>query len=271
MEIISNISEMKQWRDKGERIAFVPTMGGLHQGHLSLIDLAKKNADKVVVSIFVNPTQFAEHEDFGTYPRTMDADLVALEVSQTDLVFTPNVYDIYPDNTVLNQDEFTQDKGLFETLCGKTRPHFFYGVLQVVRRLFEIIHPDVAVFGQKDYQQLHIIKHFTSGVKIIGAPIVREHDGLAMSTRNQYLNADEHKIASKLHKILKQIEQGELELQSARERLQRYFELDYLELLDANTLKKITDNTSKIAILSAVYLNKVRLIDNIIFSKDNYV
>jgi pantoate--beta-alanine ligase len=162
MKIINNISEMQNWRNDSAKIAFVPTMGGLHQGHLSLIDLAKKNADKVVVSIFVNPTQFAQHEDFGTYPRTMDADLAALELSPTDLVFIPNTHDIYPDNAVFNQDEFAQDKALFEILCGKSRPHFFYGVLQVVRRLFAIIHPDVAVFGQKDYQQLHIIKHFTS-------------------------------------------------------------------------------------------------------------
>ncbi len=271
MEIISSVSEVKKWTKKVGSIAFIPTMGGLHQGHLSLIELAKENADRVVVSIFVNPTQFSENEDFGTYPRTMDADLSALELLQVDMVFTPNVDDIYPDNAVFNRDEFTQDKNLFEILCGKSRPYFFYGVLQVVRRLFEIIHPDVAVFGQKDYQQLHIVKHFTSGVKIIGAPIVREHDGLAMSTRNQYLSASECKIAPQLHKTLVRIQQGELDVQSATKQLQRYFKLDYLELLDANTLKKITDNTSKIAILSAVYLNKIRLIDNIIFSKDDYV
>lgn len=275
MNIVISITDLQlsldEWRTQGQSIAFVPTMGGLHEGHLSLIDLAKKNANKVVVSIFINPAQFAEHEDFSTYPRTVNADLLALELSQADLVFTPNTHDIYPDNAVFNRDEFAQDKDLFEILCGQTRPHFFYGVLQVVRRLFDIVRPDIAVFGQKDYQQLHIIKRFTSGVKIIGAPIIRGCNGLAVSTRNQYLNASEHKIAPRLYKTLVKIQEGELDTQSAIKKLQRYFQLDYLELLDANTLNKITDNTSKITILSAVYLNKVRLIDNIIFSKDNYV
>ncbi len=250
---------MQKWQNDSAKIAFVPTMGGLHQGHLSLVELAKQQADRVVVSIFVNPAQFAPNEDFAAYPRALERDLVLLD--GVDVVFTPSTQDMYPDGVNSSVDV----GAVGQILCGQSRPHFFNGVVQVVQRLFEIIHPDVAVFGQKDYQQLHIIKHFTSGTEIIGAPIVREDNGLAMSTRNQYLNADEYRIASKLHKILKQIERGELDLQSATEQLQRYFKLDYLELLDANTLKKITDNTSKIAILSAVYLNKVRLIDNIIF------
>lgn len=267
MEIINSIDIMKKWHNKSNRVAFVPTMGGLHRGHLSLIELAKKNADKIVVSVFVNPTQFSENEDFSDYPRTFEKDLSLLEQYQVDVFFIPSVDDIYPDNKVFNQDEFSQDKDLFETLCGKTRPHFFYGVLQVVRRLFEIVQPDVAIFGQKDYQQLHVIKRFTSGVKIIESPIIRETNGLAMSTRNQYLSVNECKISTQLYKTLNQLKQGELDLNSATRKLQKYFKLDYLETLDANTLKKITDNTSKIAILCAVSLGSTRLIDNIIFNR----
>ncbi|AYQ57087.1 Pantoate--beta-alanine ligase [Bathymodiolus thermophilus thioautotrophic gill symbiont] len=267
MEIISDINVMEKWRNEGEKVAFVPTMGGLHQGHLSLIDLARENADRVVVSIFVNPTQFGENEDFADYPRTLDSDLKLLEKHQVDCAFVPNVEVIYPDKVVFTRAGFEEKRYLFETLCGKTRPHFFYGVLQVVRRLFEIVRPDVAVFGQKDYQQLQIIKRFTSGVKVITGVIVREEDGLAMSTRNQYLNMDERLIAPNLYKILRQLQRGELGIKSATEQLQSDFELDYLAMLDANTLKQITDNTSKIAILCAVFLGSTRLLDNIIFTK----
>ncbi len=262
--IIDLQTTLNRWRAQGKSIGFVPTMGGLHKGHLSLIDIAKKNANKVVVSIFVNPTQFAAHEDFDTYPRTIDADLTTLSSSQTDLTFIPSASDIYPNDLAFNQDEFIHDKYLFEILCGKTRPHFFYGVLQVVRRLFDIVRPDIAVFGQKDYQQLHIIKRFTSGVKIIEAPIIRDSKGLAMSTRNQYLNENEHKIAPQLYKTLTKIAQEKLDKKSAIQQLQIHFKLDYLEILDANTLKQISNNTRKIAILCAVFLGSTRLIDNII-------
>jgi len=263
MEIISSVSVMKKWTEKAGSIAFVPTMGGLHQGHLSLIKLAKESADRAVVSVFVNPTQFAENEDFGGYPRTMDADLVLLEGVGVDCVFVPDVEMIYPDGVGVVVDV----GGVGQILCGLTRPHFFNGVVQVVRRLFEIVRPDVAVFGRKDYQQLHIIRQFTAGVEIISGGIVREGDGLAMSTRNQYLSVDERKVAVQLYQTLSQLQRGELDRQSAMGQLQVYFRLDYLEVLDANTLRKITDNTSKIAILCAVFLGSTRLIDNIIFIK----
>ncbi len=254
---------LHRWQDKGDKIAFVPTMGGLHRGHLSLVDLAKKKADRVVVSIFVNPTQFAAHEDFGTYPRTIESDLALLKAQAVDCVFIPDAAMIYPNG--MQQDIDVGEVG--QILCGKTRPHFFNGVLQVVRHLFDIVRPDVAVFGQKDYQQLHIIQHFTSGVEIIEAPIVREQDGLAMSTRNQYLSKDERKLAPELYKTLVKIEKGLLDQQSAVQQLQNYFKLDYLEILDANTLRQTTGNTRKIAILCAVFLGATRLIDNIISSK----
>ncbi|BAS67746.1 pantoate--beta-alanine ligase [Bathymodiolus septemdierum thioautotrophic gill symbiont] len=267
--IKSSILELQEtlgaWRQQGQAIAFVPTMGGLHQGHLSLIKIAKENSDRVVVSIFVNPMQFAENEDFGEYPRTLGDDLSLLKELQVDCVFTPTAEMIYPDGLGL-----TIDVGkVGQILCGKTRPHFFNGVTQVVQRLFDIIEPDVAVFGQKDCQQLSIIKQFTSGVKILSGAIVREADGLAMSTRNQYLSVDERQIAPQLYRTLSQLHQGKLDLYMAKKQLQQYFKLDYLEILDANTLKQITDNTSKIAILCAVFLGSTRLIDNIIFRREN--
>lgn len=263
MEIINSVSEMQKWQKKGKTIAFVATMGGLHEGHLSLVKLAQQKADRVVVSIFVNPMQFAAHEDFEDYPRILDSDLSLLKDLQVDCVFTPDTKTIYPNGLAS-----TVDVGeIGQILCGKTRPHFFNGGVQVVRRLFDIIQPDISVFGQKDYQQLRIIKQFTSGVKILSGVIVREDNGLAMSTRNQYLSTDERKISGQLHKTLSQLQRGELDLESAKNQLQQAFKLDYLEMLDANTLKQITDNTSKIAILCAVFLGSTRLIDNIIFTK----
>ncbi|WXU00804.1 MAG: Pantothenate synthetase [Catillopecten margaritatus gill symbiont] len=256
---------LNHWKNKGEKIAFVPTMGGLHQGHLSLIEIAKANADRVVVSIFVNPTQFAENEDFGDYPRTLERDLSLLEGLQVDCIFIPDAEMIYPDGLSSSVD--VGEVG--QILCGKTRPHFFNGVAQVVQRLFDIVRPDIAVFGQKDYQQLHIIQQRTSGIEILSGAIVREADGLAMSTRNQYLSAEERAVSTQLHKTLTQLQQGKLDLDGAKNQLQSYFKLDYLEMLDANTLKQITDNTSKIAILCAVFLGTTRLIDNIIFRRED--
>ncbi|WP_428087246.1 pantoate--beta-alanine ligase [Candidatus Thioglobus sp.] len=255
------------WKVAGKSIAFVPTMGGLHQGHLSLVEQAALKADKVIVSIFVNPAQFAQHEDFGEYPRDLNKDLTLLEALQVDCVFTPNIEMIYPEG--IKSDVKVGAMG--QILCGKTRPHFFDGVVQVVRRLFDIVKPDMAIFGKKDCQQLQIIKKFTSKVEIIGAPTVREHDGLAMSTRNQYLNKHERKIAPQLHKVLLRIEQGELDLESASKELQQHFKLDYLQMLDANTLKSVTGNSTQIAILCAVFLGSNRLIDNIIFNQELYI
>ncbi|SMM98226.1 Pantoate--beta-alanine ligase [uncultured Candidatus Thioglobus sp.] len=264
MEVISSVEKMQQWRNKDEKIAFVATMGGLHEGHLSLIEVAKRRADRVVVSVFVNPAQFSENEDFGTYPRNLDEDLALFKTAGVDVVFTPDIEQIYPDGV----DENFDIGWIGQILCGKTRPHFFNGVVQVVSRLFEIVQPDIAVFGQKDYQQLQAIKRFTSGVEIVSAAIVREENGLAMSTRNQYLSADECQIAAQLYQTLLQLQQGKIDKKSATERLQKHFKLDYLQILDANTLKQINSNTSKIAILCAVYLGKTRLIDNLVFNKE---
>ncbi|BBB22488.1 pantoate--beta-alanine ligase [Abyssogena phaseoliformis symbiont OG214] len=264
---------VNDWHAQGKTVAFVPTMGGLHQGHLSLIDIAKQKADKVIVSIFVNPAQFGKNEDLDSYPRTLNADLVALEAN-VDGVFIPDVKQVYPNGISKHIDVGK----IGQILCGKTRPHFFNGVAQVVEILFGIMRPDVAVFGQKDYQQLLVIrqmvKNLSLNICIESGEIIREKSGLAMSTRNQYLSENEVKIATNLYKnlfylkceILKNKKIDALK-QLAEFNLKKHFKLDYLEVLDANTLRKITDNTHQIIILSAVLLGSVRLIDNLIFKK----
>ncbi len=264
---------VNDWHAQGKAVAFVPTMGGLHQGHLSLIDIAKQKADKVVVSIFVNPTQFSKNEDLDSYPRTLNADLAALSAN-VDGVFIPDVKQIYPNDINKHIDVGT----IGQILCGKTRPHFFNGVAQVVEILFGIVRPDVAVFGQKDYQQLLVIKQMVKNLSldicIESGETIREKSGLAVSTRNQYLSESETKIAANLYKTLAYIKREILQnkkinglKQWAEFDLKQHFKLDYLEILDANTLKQITSNTHQIIILSAVLLGSVRLIDNIIFKK----
>lgn len=261
-------------KDKDNKIAFVPTMGGLHEGHLSLVDKAKENADIVVVSIFVNPTQFGKNEDLDKYPNTFDNDKKLLDKKGVDIVFAPNKDEVYPQG--LNSD--IDPGSIAKILCGASRPGHFKGVLQVVKRLFEIVNPNVAVFGEKDYQQLLIIKQMTSqyfpDIEILSHSIVRELDGLAMSTRNLYLTANERNIASQLYQVLLNAKQEYLkkvDIQIVKNNsiglLNEFFSLDYFEILDANTLMEITTNTKKIAILCAVFLGSTRLIDNIVFEK----
>ena len=252
---------LQDYRRAKQSIALVPTMGGLHAGHLSLVELAKQQADKVLLSIFVNPAQFAAHEDFDIYPRGLQQDLAQLQTHQVDAVFAPSNEEIYPNGI----DETFDIGAIGRALCGKTRPHFFSGVVQVVRRLFAIVKPDMAVFGEKDYQQLHIIKRLTTGVEILPGGTVREPDGLAMSTRNQYLSNDERKIAPQLYRILTKLAHGKLTKNQAEQALQQYFKLDYLSVLDADTLEKISTKTTRVALLCAVFLGSNRLIDNIIF------
>jgi len=278
MQVFSTITALQatlnDWRDKGNKIAFVPTMGGLHAGHLALVELAKQKADKVVVSVFVNPTQFGENEDFDQYPNTLDQDTALLEQHQVDGVFTPSVDQIYPQG--LDSDIKVAELG--DILCGDSRPGHFDGVVQVVHRLFDIVEPDVAIFGQKDYQQLLIVTQmahqYFPAIKVLSQSTVREKDGLAMSTRNQYLSTSERKVAPNLYKNLLQIKEKIQEKQkidavikTVEKQIQQDFKVDYLEVLDANTLRQITDNTSKIAILCAVFLGSTRLIDNIFFNK----
>jgi pantoate--beta-alanine ligase len=267
-------STIDSWHLQGQHIAFVPTMGGLHDGHLALVELAKQKADKVVVSIFVNPTQFGENEDFGQYPNTFEQDNVLLEQHQVDGLFIPSIEQIYPQG--LDSDIKVGEMG--DILCGASRPGHFNGVVQVVHRLFEIVKPDMTIFGQKDYQQLLLITQMANQyfpeIKLLSQPTIREQDGLAMSTRNQYLSINERKVAPRLYQVLLQAKQDysdntpvEVLTNRAKNTLSEDFKVDYFEALDANTLKQITDNTSKIAILCAVFLESTRLIDNIIFNK----
>ena len=240
-EEIANYSENQ--RDKGLKIAFVPTMGALHEGHLSLIDEANKIADISIASIFVNPKQFAPGEDFEKYPRTEENDLNLLKMHGCDAVFIPEVDVVYPKNEVkeLRVDKFA------DILCGMTRPHFFHGVITVVLRLFDIVKPNNAIFGEKDWQQLQIIKDAVNKhnlkINIIGAPIVREDDGLAMSSRNKYLKEEERAFASKIFDNMKLIRQevknGEnihKVLESAKINfLEKGFDLvDYIEIRNEN-------------------------------------
>ena len=257
-------SAIDSWRSQGQRIAFVPTMGGLHDGHLSLVALAKQKADKVIVSVFVNPTQFGENEDFDQYPNTLEQDIALLEQHQIDGLYTPSIEQIYPQG--LDSDIKVGEVG--DILCGASRPGHFDGVVQVVRRLFEIVKPNMAIFGQKDYQQLLVIAQMAAQyfpeIEVLSQPTIREQDGLAMSTRNQYLSIDERKIAPRLYQVLLQAKQDYLDnipvkvlTNRAKNTLSKDFNVDYFEVLDANTLKQITDNTSKIAILCAVYLRRL--------------
>ena len=196
-------STIDSWKSQGKSIAFVPTMGGLHAGHLSLVALAKQKADKVIASVFVNPTQFGKNEDFGQYPNTFEQDIALLEQHQVDGLFIPSIEQIYPQG--LDSDIKVGEMG--DILCGTSRPGHFQGVAQVVHRLFEIVKPDMAIFGQKDYQQLLLITQMADQcfpeIKLLSQPTIREQDGLAMSTRNQYLSTNERKIAPTLISLSK--------------------------------------------------------------------
>ena len=280
MRVFSSVDSLQGYlsrcRELGKTIAFVPTMGGLHAGHLQLISKAKSCADVVVASIFVNPTQFAPHEDLDNYPHSPEADKKGLMDRGADVLFMPSVEQVYPGQPVSDY----QVGEMATLLCGKSRPIHFDGVAQVVSRLFDIVEPNVAIFGEKDYQQLQIIKQLVKRqnrkITIDSIGIVRESDGLAMSTRNKYLNADERRLAPSFHQSLRlaqiDFEQGaalsEI-VNKAKLFLSQSFELDYFEILDANTLTQITTSTADVIIVSAVKLGVTRLIDNIVFRRSN--
>ena len=277
IETISALQEhLKQCRSQGKTIALVPTMGGLHQGHLQLIDEARSHADVVVASIFVNPTQFSPFEDLDKYPHSPEADKKGLMNRGANVLFLPSVEQIYPKN----QTSDYEVGEIAALLCGKSRPIHFNGVAQVVSRFFDIVDPDVAVFGEKDYQQLQIIKQLVERQKrkiyIASIGIVREGDGLAMSTRNKYLSASERVLAPNFNQTLRQAKsnyEGGMALDGvisiAKESLRAPFELDYFEMLDANTLTQITTSSTDVIVVSAVKLGVTRLIDNIVFRRSN--
>lgn len=280
MQIIHTISEIRQlvqtYKQAGKVIAFVPTMGNLHQGHIELVKMALSQADIVISSIFVNPLQFGEDEDFEQYPRTLDADAKKLQQVGCDIIFAPVVDEMYPKS---EDGESIQSQvsvpGISDILEGASRPGHFIGVATVVAKLFNMVQPDKAVFGSKDYQQLQVIKRFVQDlcfpVEILSHPIVRESSGLAMSSRNAYLSTEQKKQAAEifqtLQKIGAQIVQGEEEYhtiqQHAIEHLDRLgFKTDYIQIQDAN-LRRPMSSSKNLVILVAAYLGDTRLIDNL--------
>jgi pantoate--beta-alanine ligase len=259
------------WRADGETLALVPTMGALHAGHLALVSLARRRADRVVVSIFVNPAQFAPTEDFAAYPRTFAADVKALREAQADLVWAPAVGAMYADDFAV---QVVPEGPAVVGLEDAARPHFFAGVATLVAKLFTQCMPDLAVFGEKDYQQLRVVtamaRDLDLPVKVVGAPTVREADGLAMASRNVYLSAEERAVAPVLYRVLKlcaeKIAAGRAIgpiLAEGRETLERAgFRLDYLEARDAESLRRPTKGRP-LRLLAAATLGRTRLIDNV--------
>ena len=260
-------------RLNGEGIAFVPTMGNLHEGHLQLVRRAKQLGDVVVVSIFVNPMQFGPNEDLDAYPRTLNADRELLFAEGVNYLFTPSVEDMYPGG--LEQQTFVRVPDLSETLCGSSRPGHFDGVATVVSKLFNMVRPQIAVFGEKDFQQLSIIRKMVEDlcipVNVIGVPTVRAEDGLALSSRNNFLTARQRSVAPLLHQILVDCRDAiacgfdnflQLESHARMQLLQAGFVPDYFAIRDARTLKAVSEQTEDIAILAAARLGSTRLIDN---------
>lgn len=281
MKIIRTIAEMQAWSDEKRRsgavIAVIPTMGFLHEGHLSLIDTARKSgADAVVVTIFVNPTQFGPNEDFDKYPRDFERDAALCEGKKVDAVFAPSAEEMYPKDS----STWVVEEKLSRGLCAKTRPTHFRGVTTVVAKLFLATLPHLAVFGQKDGQQARIIKRMVRDlnfpIRIVISPIVREADGLARSSRNKYLSEEEHRNALSLSRGLgrlkAEIEAGETDLQRLLGGLRAEIEgangvVDYVEAVDAETLVPISRIGGKMMFPVAAYFGKTRLIDNILVEK----
>jgi len=274
-------AQLKQWRVAGESLALVPTMGNLHHGHLRLVEVARQNADRVVVSIFVNPLQFAPGADFDAYPRTLIEDLDKLMPFAVDAVFIPDVNAMYVDTMGTSTKVSVPE--LSDMLCGEFRPRHFEGVTTIVAKLFNIVQPDVAVFGEKDYQQLVIIKRMVAdlnfAVDVFGVETIRESGGLAMSSRNQYLSEEQRLQASHLYKVLVDIvlkvkslkskntlsisDMRQMEQQSLL-RLSEYgFRPEYLTICDASTLSPATAATETMRVLVAAWLGEARLIDNL--------
>ena len=277
MQTVHTVSQVREyvrgWHQKGLSVGFVPTMGNLHDGHISLIKEARARCDVVVVSIFVNPTQFGPNEDFDRYPRTLDADAAALVDAGTDLLFAPSVEEMYP----LGQNQTWVDiDGLGDYLCGASRAGHFRGVTTVVSKLFNIVQPDVAVFGEKDFQQLAILRRMSEEllfpIKIVGASTSRESDGLARSSRNGFLSESERTLAPQLYQTLQQlkadIEAGEQDYRGLESRYrdsleQAGFQVDYLTVANARSLAPASADDSDLVVAVAAKLGNTRLIDNV--------
>ena len=280
MYIIHNISELRQvvtsYKLSGKVIAFVPTMGNLHQGHIQLVTMASSNADIVICSIFVNPLQFGEGEDFEQYPRTLEEDAEKLKSVACDIVFAPGLDELYPQSELMGRDQTQVTVPvLSDILDGASRPGHFTGVTTIVTKLFNMVQPDKAVFGEKDYQQLQIIRHLVRDlcfpVEIMAHPIVRENNGLAMSSRNRYLSDTQKKQSGLLYQTLQNIalniQNGSRDYALLEKEAEHYlntqgFVSDYIRICSAD-LSEATVNSQNLVILLAVYLGKTRLIDNL--------
>lgn len=275
MKIVSTIEEVRaqvrEWKKEGKTVGFVPTMGYLHEGHASLMDAAGEN-DKVVVSIFVNPMQFGPNEDLASYPRDLEHDAKVCEAHGVDLIFHPTPEEMYRDNfySYVDMDVLTKE------LCGLSRPVHFRGVCTVVAKLFNIVTPDKAYFGQKDAQQLAVIKRMVKDLNmpltIVGCPIIREEDGLARSSRNTYLSPEERKAALVLSRSIflgkKMVEQGEKDCRKIKEAMTAEIEkeplakIDYVKIVDLSTMQQVETTEHGVLAAIAVYIGKTRLIDN---------
>jgi pantoate--beta-alanine ligase len=270
-------AQVSQWHEQKLRVVFVPTMGNLHAGHRSLIEAAPKHGDRFVASIFVNPMQFGPNEDFAHYPRTPTQDATLLEQAGCDLMFMPEVGEIYPNGA--ERATRVEVPGISDILCGEFRPGHFEGVATVVAKLFHIVDPDVAIFGEKDFQQLTVIRRMVADlclrVEIVGAPTVREADGLAMSSRNQYLDAQQRQVAPAIYRQLSQA------VESLRSGVRDYARIEatgraaldgaglrteYFSVRDARTLAPASPDTRHFVVLTAARLGRARLIDNLQYS-----
>jgi pantoate--beta-alanine ligase len=267
-------AQVAAWHAAGERVVFVPTMGNLHAGHVSLIEAAREHGKRFVASIFVNPMQFGPNEDFAHYPRTPTQDAKMLEGAGCDLMFMPEVGEIYPNGA--DQATRVEVPGISNILCGEFRPGHFEGVTTIVAKLFHIVDPDVAIFGEKDFQQLTVIRRMVADlclrVEIVGAPTVRESDGLAMSSRNQYLDEQQRALAPTIYRQLRQavaaLESGARDytrIETAGRAVLdgQGFRTDYFTVRDARTLAPAQPDTRQFVVLTASRLGKARLIDNI--------
>jgi len=278
MEVIGTVAGVRarvsEWRKAGARIALVPTMGNLHAGHSSLLEAARAHADRVIASVFVNPLQFGPAEDFAAYPRTLEEDQQLLQAARCDLLFAPEVDQMYPEGGA--QPTLVTVRSLASVLCGQFRPGHFDGVATVVAKLFNIVQPDVAVFGEKDYQQFVIIRRMTTDlqlpVEVIGAPTVRAPDGLALSSRNRYLSAQERAVAPAIYRALqaaaRRLAEGvrdylAIEGHGWQVLAKAGLRPDYFAVRDARELQLPDHHNSELVVLAAARLGSARLIDNL--------
>ena len=280
MRLLKNLANLRQWRGQQQgSVALVPTMGNLHEGHLTLVKRAQQHADVVVVSIFVNPMQFGANEDLDSYPRTLEQDCRALEALGVNAVFTPQVEDMYPRG--MDQQTRIEVPGISDILCGANRPGHFVGVATVVCKLFNMVQPQFAVFGEKDFQQLQVIRLMTQDlslpIDIIGVPTARAETGLALSSRNGYLSESQREQAAVIYRTLAGIAEkinagtsveaarqwAVIELETAG------FAIDYVEIRNANDLQPASATSGRLVALIAAKLGSTRLIDNLVINKDH--